>query len=345
MNEYTSNTTLADAADLLRQAAQDTRPVVLLTHAKPDGDAFGSVVALAAALQQLGGRPFACLVPPVPEPLRQLGGQELITTYEPAATRLPDDPALVVILDTGAASQVGPVVGYVQAHLDRALILDHHLSGDLPAAHRFIDATAAACAEIVADVLESWPLPRPCPPIEEALFTAIASDSGWFRFSNTTPRTLRLAATLKERGVDHAAIYALTEQGERPQKLLLLRRALGSLELLAGGRAAVMTLRQRDFADTGATDAETERIIDVPQQVRDIQVVALVTERTVARGERPVTAVSFRSKPLPSAVNVATLAGRFGGGGHARAAGAKVHAPLDTVLADVKAALGDAMGA
>ena len=148
--------------------------------------------------------------------------------------------------------------------------------------------------------------------IAEALFVGIGSDTGWFRFSNTRPQTHRLAARLLELGVDHADLYARLHQTERQEKLALLTRALGSLTLLADGRAAVMHLTQKDFEETGALPEETERLIDVPQQVTKIQVVALVTESSVDTpdGPAPLARISFRSKPGPNAVNVADLAGR-----------------------------------
>jgi phosphoesterase RecJ-like protein len=339
---YDSTTDLAAAARLIRDTAG---PIVIVTHGKPDGDAFGSVVALAAALRGIGKDVSPWFVPPVPANLQKLPGAGLVTVYDERFTGLPDPgkDGLCVVLDTGAYIQVGSMRPVIERNLDRTLIIDHHLSGDIPAKHRVIDGSAAACAELIAQLIEAWPLQRPCPTIDTALFTGLASDTGWFRFSNVTPRTHRLAADLIERGVDHAELYRVLEQTERPQKLLLLCRALGSLELLAGGKAALMVLRLKDFEETGAIEAETERLIDVPQQVASVQVVALVTERK-GTASKPVTAVSFRSKPGEDAVNVAALAGQFGGGGHARAAGAKLNTPFDEALQKIKASIEAAVG-
>lgn len=342
MTPYASNITLDAAADLIARAAESGKPITILTHAKPDGDAWGSVVSVSAAVKQLGGNAAAVVVPPVPDSLRCLRGAEFVRVHD-AGLALPGDPALVLVLDTGATSQLGPLADYAKAHAEHLLIVDHHLSGDLPAAHRYVDPTAAAACEILADLLDLLPLTRPDATIEDALFVGIASDTGWFRFSNTSPRTHRIAATLMERGVKHATLFGDLEQGDRPQRLLLLQRALASLELLADHRGAIMTLRQNDFRETGAFEAETERMIDVPQQVGTVEAVAMVTERVARPGEPPVTAVSFRSKPLENAVNVAELAATFGGGGHARAAGAKVKEPIDAVLPRVRTALAAAL--
>lgn len=332
MPEHHSNTTLAAAADLLRQA-QGT--IYITTHAKPDGDAFGSVVALASALHTLGKQTFACFAPPVAASLLDLNGNHLTRVLDDN-TAVPDC-ALYVVLDTGAWAQVEPMRATIEPNLQRTLILDHHLSGDIDAAHKYVDANAAACAEIVAELLDLLAVDHAFQwdaTVAQALFVGIGSDTGWFRFSNTRPYTHRLAARLLELGVDHADLYARLHQTERPAKLALLTRALDSLKLVAEGRAAIMHLTLGDFDETGALQEETERLIDVPQQVGTIQVVALVTESTIdtSQGEQPLARISFRSKPGPNAVNVADLAGELGGGGHARAAGAKLQAPLEEAM-------------
>jgi phosphoesterase RecJ-like protein len=347
VSDYTSTITLQDAADLL---AQQRGKVLVLTHAKPDGDAIGSVAALVTALRSCGVAARGLLVGPIALSLMEL--LERAPHLEALDEDSPDRPApecdQLVIVDTGAWSQVGPLDELVKSKLDRSLILDHHLSGDILAASKFIDPTAAAAAEVIAELIDLLPGGKTDEPIaraiiNDALFTGIASDTGWFRFSNCTPRTHQLAARLLSEGVDHALLYGKLEQAERPEKLQLLIRAVDSLQLLADGRAAAMILRARDFAETGARPEETERLVDIPQQVGTVQAIALITE---AQGESgPQTRVSFRSKPMPGAVNVAELAGLFGGGGHARAAGAKIDGPVDEVAPRVIAALAEAVQA
>lgn len=350
MDQYTSTFTLSAAADLIRQT---DGPILICTHAKPDGDAYGSVVALAAALRTIGKNVSPWLVPPIASALTELRGYNLVNVYsEEPPSQLPD-AALIIILDTGAWSQVGSVGEHIKPRLDRTLILDHHLSGDIAAKYRYIDGEAAACCEIVAELVHELLGGLACDDSDatcticEALFVGIASDTGWFRFSNTSPRTHQLAAQLIEQGVDHTALYQKLEQTERPQKLALLIRALDSLRLFAEGRAAVMILRGTDFAETGALEEETERLIDIPQQVGTIQVIVLLSEKRNGNGDggdaELTTRMSFRSKPGPGAVNVAELAQKFGGGGHARAAGARMAKPAEEVLPLVQQALETAL--
>lgn len=350
MNAYASTINLAQTAAALRQAQR----VVITTHTKPDGDAFGSVVALTAMLRGLGKTVTPLFMPPVPASFQTLRGAETAAIHAEGSA-LPEAD-LYVIVDTGAWAQISPMRADMEQVLDRTLIIDHHISGDIAARMRYVDAQAAACCEVVADIADAMSVDIADPTMAEALFVGIASDTGWFRFSNTRPRTHALASRLLHCGVDHAALYAKLEQTERVQKLRLMIRALDSLELICGERAAVMVLRREDFAQTGALLEETERFVDAPQAVSTVQVVVLITEPPDSNGNGDAKStsgqaggsstirISFRSKPGPNAVNVATLAQAFGGGGHARAAGAKIAIPLDEAVTRVKQAICDIIG-
>lgn len=349
---YQSNTTLAQIAKSLRD---HTGSVLVLTHGKPDGDALGCLLALTLTLRQLGKAATGLVVPPVPDPLRGLHdrGAYAVLGEDPLDDPVFTNPDRVVIVDTGAISQLGEAYPLIEPHLDKTCILDHHLSGDVPAAEFYIDPTAAAAAEVIAELIDLLHDRPPNaggrasdayePAVADALFVGIASDTGWFRFSNVTADTHRLAARLVGQGVDHAALYAKLEQAERPEKLALTVRALTSLRMIADGQAAVMGLTLDDFAETGAREEETERLIDTPQQVSTLRVVVLLAEKQTDDGI--VTRMSFRSKPTEDAVNVAELAARFDGGGHARAAGARAVGSIAVVMPRVIEALEQAIAA
>jgi phosphoesterase RecJ-like protein len=168
----------------------------------------------------------------------------------------------------------------------------------------------------VADLLDAWGVPLD-KPIASALFLAVASDTGWFQYSNTRPQTLRLAARLMEAGVETDRMYQALYQNERAERVALHTRGQQSLQLLLDGRLAVITLTKRDFEETNASVLDTENLINVPLQIRTVEVSALVVEPKDAGPVR----VSLRSK---GAVDVARFAETLGGGGHARAAGLKI---------------------
>ncbi len=332
---YESNTTLKAVAKELLGCGR----VIVTGHTKPDGDALGAVAALVRALEARHVQAQAWIMPPVPDNLAVLSERMDIRRvrgdgYQKAGGEgMPvTEPDAIVVLDTGAWSQLDPMRAYLSLRHERVIVIDHHEHGDEVGAMMYVDSTAAAACEIIADLIDDMKVEYD-ELIRDALFIGIASDTGWFRFSNTTPRTHQLAARLLGEGVDHAELFGRTEQGERPEKLKLMIRALDSLQLV-NTSAAVMTLRAEDFKETGAKAEETERFVDIPQIVGKVQVVAMITEQA----DGP-TRLSFRSKPGANAVNVSDLARRFGGGGHARAAGARLFEPVDKVRRDVIHAL------
>lgn len=343
---WVSNATVAQAAGALRAASH----VAILTHAKPDGDAVGSTVALARALSRIGVR-ATCVYPgPWFKTFDEFVGQT-------AALRLPEGPAAlaplaalapspdaVAIVDTGSWSQVADVRAWLEPRRAHAVVIDHHPAGDGEIADlRLIETTAAAAAEIVAQVTSALlgvapaALPR---EIAEPLYLGIATDTGFFRYSNCTPRTLRLAADLIDAGADHNRVYQVAEQSDRPARLRVIGRALGGVALHAGDRVAVVTLSKRDLAETGADLEDAGGLTDLLLAVESVRACAVLTEI-----DGGVTKVSLRSKPpmRDGAVDVNAVARVFGGGGHVRAAGAKIKAPLADAASRIAEALTSAL--
>ncbi|HZK80604.1 MAG TPA: DHHA1 domain-containing protein, partial [Humisphaera sp.] len=158
------------------------------------------------------------------------------------------------------------------------------------------------------------------------------SDTGWFQFSNTRPYTFRLAARLIEAGVNTDQMYQLLYQNERAERVALQTRAQQSLELLLDNRLAVMRVRKQDFAETKANVPDTENLINIPLQIRSVEVSILLTEPADFGPVR----VSLRSK---GQVDVARFAEQFGGGGHARASGLKVEGTFEQAHDRVVAAM------
>ncbi|MBI1375632.1 MAG: hypothetical protein GC159_23220 [Phycisphaera sp.] len=330
-NDYTSNTTLADIAAIMIGA----NSFVITTHGKPDGDALGAVLSLGRALEAIGKTVERWIIPPLPHALRGIvdEGVKLHFHGDEHAPMPTIEPDRVIVVDTGAWSQLDALRSWIEPRREKTIVIDHHLHGDDVGAKLFVDTSAAAVCEVIARLIDELGVEIDR-VIAQTLFVGVASDTGWFRFSNTTAATHDLAARLMRAGADHAAIYRVTEQGERPEKLELMKRALQSLQLVAGGSAAVMTLTYEDFQQVGALPEDTERFVDLPQAVAGIETVVLISEP-----RKGATRMSFRSKPSATAINVNELAQRFGGGGHARAAGAKMDGPIDQVRQAVIEAL------
>jgi phosphoesterase RecJ-like protein len=310
-----SNATLNEVADRLRSANH----IVISTHVKPDGDAFGGSVALARALERIGKKAEVWHLPPLLDQFKSLLDGTVIHPVQPQAGSYPSDDAdLIVIVDTSAWTQLEALHAYLTGKRDRICVLDHHIQGDDIADMRVIDPSAGSVCEVVADLIECLGLEF-TKDIAVPLYLGIASDTGWFRFSNVSARNMRLAARLLDAGVDHNQLVNLSEQRDRPARLRLLGRALASMELLKRDRVALLTLRPEDYEISGATPDDSHGFADLPHCVESIEMVCLIAEP-----ESGVVKLSLRSKPGSNAIDVNAFASHFGGGGHARASGAKM---------------------
>jgi phosphoesterase RecJ-like protein len=311
--------------NLLDALARCTR-VLITTHVRPDGDALGTAAAMALGLRRHNIDSQVLLLSKLPRRYAFVLQENAIDYYEVDST-WPDlsldsfDSLLVV--DTGTWSQLPGLREHLNGFAKPRLILDHHLTQEDWADVLLVRTDAAAAGEIAADLLKRWNVPLD-KPLATALFLAIASDTGWFQFSNTRPATLRLAADLMEVGVDTDNLYQHLYQNERAERLALQTAAQESLELLQDNRLAVMCVRKSDFEKTGGSLSDTENLINIPLQIRTVEVSILMVEPP----DGPPVRVSLRSK---GQVDVARFAEKFGGGGHARASGLKIPGSLDHV--------------
>ena len=317
------------------------RRVLITTHARPDGDALGTSAAMALALRRQKIESDILLFNRLPRKYAFLFNDNKLTYHDveagwPQSYSLNAFDALLVV-DTGTWSQLPGLKEQLNGWTRPRLVLDHHLTQEDWADVKLVDTKAAAAGEIAANLLERWKVPID-KSIATALFVAIASDTGWFQFSNTRPATLRLAADLIEAGVNTDAMYQHLYQNERAERVALQSRAQQSLELLEDGRLAVMCVQKKDFEETGAKPEDTENLINIPLQIRTVEVSILLIEPPE---DSPIR-VSLRSK---GQVDVARFAEQFGGGGHARASGLKIPGSLQEAHDRVAEAMAMAMAA
>ena len=312
-----------------------SRRVLITTHVRPDGDALGSLSAMVLAMR---AKNIACevlLLSHWPTKYNFLK-EEIGPAYHDAEKGWPaglDMEAFdtLLVVDTGTWSQLPGLQEKLEGFKGKKLVVDHHLTQEQWADWKLVVTEAGAAGEIVAELIEMWEIPF-TKPVATALFVAITTDTGWFQFSNTRPYTLRLAALLLEAGVNMDAIYKHLYQNERAQRVRLQTRAMDSMQLLAEGKLAVMTLCKEDFQETQASVPDTENLINIPMQIGLVEVSILVTEPLDFGPVR----ISLRSK---GQVNVSKFAEQFGGGGHARASGLKIEAPLADARQQVVSAM------
>jgi phosphoesterase RecJ-like protein len=230
------------------------------------------------------------------------------------------DPDLIIILDTGTWSQLAGLADYVRQSKARKVVIDHHISQDDLGALRLVDTSAAACGILVHEAfiqLKSLFTPESA----EALFVAIAMDTGWMRHSNCTPEVFRVQASLMQHGAKPSELYQKLFESNRVERLKLMGVMLERIELLAEGKLAVSKLFWDDIIEAQAHPMETEDFINHPMSIQGVEAVALFI------GQREGgTKVSFRSH---GGLDCSAMAARFGGGGHRQAAGASMPEPVD----------------
>ena len=303
--------------------------LLVVTHSRPDGDGLGSMLALTLAAEAAGKTVSMFLGDAIPARY-----QFLFAGRQPAGkerfAELADSCDVVVILDTSVVQQLDGLEGSLAARRGKLVVVDHHATGGRIADIQWIDPTAAAVGVMVAELIDAlgWTLE---PPTAQALLTAITSDTGWFQFANTDARCLRAAARLLDCGLRADHLYRQLFQSDRPERIRLAARVLASLELRCGGRLAVMSLAEGDFTASGARLDETENLVNEALRIGGVEVAVLVVENP------GFIRASLRSR---DAVDVARLAQRLGGGGHARAAGVKLADSLEAartrVIAEVE---------
>lgn len=336
------NASLEEIAGALTRA----RRVVLLTHSKPDGDAVGSTLALARALHHRRVEAVPVYLNPwSPRFDGVVGPTRVIHEHHHTwADPFLESADAVAVCDTGSWPQLAGARAWLEPRAARTVLIDHHAHGDAAiAAQRHIDTSVAAACELIAELcarVMNVHGPRDLPvEVAEPLYLGVATDTGWFRHSNMSSRTLRLAADLVDAGVDHNRLYRLTEQAERPERLRLMDRALRSLRYLAGSRAALITLTHADFIETGATLDEAGGLNDLPMSVGSVRVTGVLIET-----EKGDVKVSLRSKAGGDEIDVNRIAQTLGGGGHFHAAGARMHVPLAQASERVSEAVERAAG-
>lgn len=296
------------------------RRVLAVSHENPDADTLGATLGVVRLVEALGGTADAVCTDPVPPLYAFMAGVERFRTDPDTAA--PYD--LLVISDCGSLERIGEV-GKRHAELFERLprvIIDHHASNDATETADWIDPKAAATCEMVTLLAGRLgvPLDSGDGGLAAALMAGIVMDTATFAHPNATPRTLVVSAALVEAGAPLSDISRRLYRTKPDAQLRLFGIVLDRLESADDGRIVWSSLTEADIAATGADRAHSEGIIDLLSQAEAAEVSILFKQAGNA------TRVSVRTKP--GGVDATVLTGKFGGGGHARAAGASVDAPL-----------------
>lgn len=308
--------TAAQAAALLR--AQDN--ILLLTHRRPDGDTIGCAAALCLALRQAGKTAFV---------LPNEDATALIDSYyEGVKAHEGFEPSFVVGVDIAEEGLFPASAEAWKGKVD--LVIDHHPSNTGYGRENCVDASCAACGELMYDICcELGPV---TPEIALPLYTAVSTDTGCFVYGNTTARTHRVAAALIETGIDYREVNKNHFRTKSAKRLKLEAILMNSIDFQQGGSVAIGAISLEDMASIGATEDDAEDIAAFIGQIEGVS--TSVTIRELKPGE---CKLSVRTNPvLLSATKVCAL---LGGGGHVSASGCTVYGSVSDARRAIQTAI------
>jgi len=295
---------------------------LLTTHVFPDGDAIGPQLALAQVLRKMGKKVLCVNEHPTPRIYRFLDPAGTVKTYSEELRARIEKCDVAFVLDVGTLERLGKVGDAIQRAGMKAVCIDHHKTNSHFADVNVVDRHVAATGELVHGLVKSLGVPV-TPKVAAALFVAVATDTGWFRFSNTKARTLRVAADLIDRGANPDRLYRAVHETVEWPRMELMRLVLKTLRSEANGRIAHLCITKEMLNETGATHEDAEDFVDIPRVLGSVQLIILF------RGIEGGVKVSLRSKDGPA---VDELARKHGGGGHAKAAGIVIKDSLKNVM-------------
>ena len=334
MSEKSSDNDRSEGAfDAVVERLAGAGDMLLITHARPDGDGLGSMQALATAALAVGKNARMLVPGEIPARLGFMFDQRCLAGINEFSD-LAESSDLIVILDTHALAQLDELAGVIGRFYDKIVVIDHHSTGDPLSETVWIDTSAAATGVMVGEVIDAlkWPMDA---TVAESLLAAVMTDTGWLRFANTDGRCLRAVAHWTDLGVRPDILYRKIYQNDRPQRLALMVRLLQNMEFYFDSQLAIMVLRSADFDETGGLRSETENMVNEALRIGSVESAILLVE------DVHQVRVSLRSRDQ---VDVAELAGQFGGGGHRRAAGLRCATEIDELKTQLITAWGRAFG-
>ncbi|HVW00724.1 MAG TPA: bifunctional oligoribonuclease/PAP phosphatase NrnA [Planctomycetaceae bacterium] len=320
----------------LRAIIDSHQRFILTSHVRPDADALGSELGLAALLEALGKSVRIVNASPTPRRLSFLDPENRVLQYGVQITEAEViDTDVHIVVDTSAWGQLAEVGTAWKKSSAVKVVIDHHVSCDALGAVEFKDVEAEATGAMIyrlADALGYPVTTKAAVP----LFCALATDTGWYRFSSTTSNTLRIAAALIDAGAQPNLLYQQLYEQYSLGRVKLTGRVLSRVKLDCDGRVAYTYVRWDDYAETQTEPADTEDLVNECMRIGGTECAFILIEQS-----NRFIKVSFRSR---TSLDVARVAEQFRGGGHKQAAGAILPGPLaeaeSTVLIAMKTALG-----
>lgn len=314
----------SEALDFIRRNGR----FLISSHVNPDGDGIGAAMALKWALLKLGKEAEIVIDSPAPATFDYFENYHWVKTPETSVSL--GKFSSVITADVPSMERLGRATDMI-ADGARMLVIDHHITGDVFGTINYIDEAASASCEMILTFIKALGLALDS-AVAEYLYTGIVIDTGRFRFSNTTPAVLKAGAELIAAGADPAKVSELIFFNNTYETTMALGKMIGSISLRHGGRTAIASFPLSAIQGEEWKKVETEGFVNHPLAIQGVEVAVLFKE-----AKPDVTRASLRAK---HDIDVNKIAQVFGGGGHAKASGCTINAPLavaqEILLAEIE---------
>ncbi len=301
---------MIDSPKKVAEILKGQNNILILVHAHPDGDTLGCGFSLCRSLISLGKKARVSCTDPIPSKYNYL-----FSDIEEMAF----DPEFIVAVDVADTKLLGKE--NEELYKDKIdLCIDHHGSNRLYAKKTYLDADAAAACEILLQVIKELGIDFP-KETADCIYTGLSTDTGCFRYSNVTPRTMIMGAEMIEKGASHADINTVMFDTKTKSYLELQRLCLEGLEMHFDGKCSLITVTQEMFRKSGSDESECDAIASLSRQVEGVVIGATLRERADGSFK-----VSLRTH---APVDASAICGKMNGGGHPRAAGCQLTGTLE----------------
>ena len=305
---------MIDSPKKVAEILKEQDNILILVHAHPDGDTLGCGYSLCRSLISMGKNARVSCSDPIPSKYNYLFNDIEEKSFE---------PDFIVAVDVADTKLLGKE--NEELYKDKVdLCIDHHGSNRLYAKRTYLDANAAAACEIMLQVIKELGV-EISKETADCIYTGLSTDTGCFRYSNVTPRTMIMGAEMIEKGASHADINTVMFDTKTKSYLELQRLCLGGLEMHFDGKCSLITVTQEMFKKSGSDESECDAIASLSRQVEGVVIGATLRERADGSFK-----VSLRTH---EPVDASAICGKMNGGGHPRAAGCQLEGPLEEAKA------------
>ncbi|MEZ6061540.1 MAG: bifunctional oligoribonuclease/PAP phosphatase NrnA [Planctomycetaceae bacterium] len=312
----------------LRSIIENHQSFLITSHVRPDADALGSELGMAAILQAFGKRVTILNATAPPQNLLFMNRNGTVCKLGEDLEKadIPQTDVCIVV-DTSAWQQLGAMADVVQKAGGIRVVIDHHISSDNLGATEFRDIEAAATGELIFEAAQALGIEFDA-DTAAFLYAAIATDTGWFRFPSTTARTMKIAASLMQCGAEPHVLYGLVNEQRSLAQVRLAGRVLSRIHTECDGRLVWISADKTDFEETKALPSDTESLVNQCLTVAGSEAAFIAVEL-----QSGMVKFSLRCRPP---YDVAALAEKFSGGGHKLASGATLPGPFSEAVESIR---------